>query len=100
MSRRVHEFVQLLSITQEGLSQVLLPWISDIARLVNRVMPLDGSEPMSRPLVLKSYTVATVPTAGDWTNGIIVVSDEAGGLTVAFSDGTNWRRVQDRAVVS
>ena len=30
----------------------------------------------------------------------VYVSDESGGATLAFSDGTNWRRVQDRAIVS
>lgn len=48
-----------------------------------------------------SYTVGTVPSAS--TNGagsIIYVSNETGGATPAFSDGTNWRRVADRAVIS
>jgi hypothetical protein len=31
---------------------------------------------------------------------IIYVSNESGGAVLAFSDGTNWRRVTDRAVVS
>ena len=48
----------------------------------------------------KTYTVLTVPTASSYPRGIIYVSDETGGATLAFSDGTNWRRVQDRAVVS
>lgn len=30
----------------------------------------------------------------------IYVSDEVGGAVVAFCDGTNWRRVTDRAIVS
>jgi hypothetical protein len=47
---------------------------------------------------VKSYTVATVPTAV--VGGIIYVSDETGGATLAFSDGTNWRRTSDLAVVS
>lgn len=48
--------------------------------------------------VLPSYTVATLPTviAGGW----IYVADESGGAVMAFSDGTNWRRCTDRAVVS
>ena len=50
--------------------------------------------------VLAVYTVATLPTVGTYTNGVIMVSDETGGHTMAFSDGTNWRRVQDRAIVS
>lgn len=47
-----------------------------------------------------SYTVATLPAAGDHAGALIDVVDEAGGRTLAMSDGTAWRRVHDRAVVS
>lgn len=49
---------------------------------------------------LPTYTVATVPDATAYTGGLIYVSDEAGGAVPAFSDGTDWRRVTDRSVVS
>ncbi len=48
----------------------------------------------------KSYEVATVPTASSWTGSSILVTNETGGSVLAFSDGTNWRRVTDRAIVS
>lgn len=48
----------------------------------------------------KTYTVFTLPSAATYPRGIVYVSNEAGGATLAFSDSTNWRRVQDRAVVS
>ena len=51
-------------------------------------------------LQAKTYTVSTLPTASAYPRGVIYVANEAGGATLAFSDGTNWRRVQDRAVVS
>ncbi len=51
-------------------------------------------------LELASYTVATVPAAADHAKTLIYVSDEVGGTTIAFSDGTNWRRAQDLAVIS
>lgn len=51
-------------------------------------------------LALNSYTVLTLPDAALRPRELIFVSDETGGATIAFSDGTNWRRVQDRAVVS
>jgi len=51
-------------------------------------------------VVVGEYTVATLPTASTYQAGMIMVSDETGGYTQAFSDGTNWRRVQDRAIVS
>lgn len=46
------------------------------------------------------FTVATLPTASENKGRQIYVDDETGGATLAFSDGTNWRRVQDRVVVS
>ena len=49
---------------------------------------------------LKTYTVATLPTAATYPRGVIYVSDEAGGAVLAFSNSTNWLRVTDRAIVS
>ena len=49
---------------------------------------------------LPTYTVATVPAAADNTRRMIYVSDETGGAVPAFSDGTDWRRVTDRAIIS
>ncbi len=54
----------------------------------------------SGPVQLASYTVATVPSAATYPRGQIYVSDESGGATPAFSDGTNWRRYADRVVIS
>lgn len=49
----------------------------------------------------RTYAVSALPSAaGAGAGSIIFVSDEAGGATLAFSDGTDWRRVADRAVVS
>jgi len=54
----------------------------------------------------QAYTVATLPPASDFdpeVNGFasyVYVSDESGGAQMAFSDGTNWRRFTDRAIVS
>jgi hypothetical protein len=49
--------------------------------------------------VLPTFTVSTLPSASPPAQ-MIYVSNESDGATVAFSDGTNWRRVQDRAIVS
>lgn len=56
---------------------------------------LTASERINSP----SYTVGTLPAAGV-AGGQVYVSNESGGAVLAFSDGTNWRRVTDRAVVS
>jgi hypothetical protein len=47
---------------------------------------------------LPSYTVATLPStvAGD----LALCTDETGGSTVVFFDGSNWRRMADRAIAS
>lgn len=65
-------------------------WVRRAATAINQAL--------ARNAVLKSYTVATLPTgeAGE----LIFVTDETGGAVPAFSDGTDWRRVTDRAVVS
>ncbi|MCG7851455.1 MAG: hypothetical protein MIO92_02930 [Methanosarcinaceae archaeon] len=52
------------------------------------------------PVPLASYTVLTVPSAATYIRSQIYISDEAGGAVIAFSDGTNWRRVTDRAIIS
>jgi hypothetical protein len=70
------------------------------AQRLNQAVMTDGSETMTMPLKLKTYEVADLPDAADWESGTVYVSDETGGATLAFSDGTNWRRVQDRAIVS
>lgn len=61
---------------------------------------ISGDWSFTAPPVLPAYTVETLPDATAYARGLIYVSDETGGAVPAFSDGTNWRRVTDRAVVS
>jgi len=49
--------------------------------------------------VLPSFTTTTLPSASV-IGAMIFVTNETGGAVPAFADGTNWRRVTDRAVVS
>lgn len=46
------------------------------------------------------YTVAGVPDASSYPASSLIVSNEAGGRTLATSDGVVWRRVSDGAVIS
>ncbi len=55
---------------------------------------------LTAPPQLPTYTVGTVPSAATFARGLIYVSNETGGAVVAFSDGTDWRRVTDRNVIS
>lgn len=73
-----------------GLSQPWMRWVLLVTQI------LAGN----RPMQLADYTVAALPDAAKWRYCTIFVIDEAGGAVTAFSDGMNWRRSTDRAVVS
>lgn len=63
--------------------------------------PSGGRAVFDAPVTLRSYTVATAPNASlSGAAALIYVSNETGGPVLAFSDGTNWRRVTDRASIS
>lgn len=70
------------------------------AQRLNLSVPADGTEIPSAPVIYKSYVKASLPSASKFINGMIIVSNDTGGLTPAFSDGTNWRRVADRNIIS
>ena len=70
--------------------------VSHAIRL-NKAVMNDGSE---GPVVLPSHLKTAMPTAATYIGGLIYVTNEVGGAVPAFSDGTDWRRVTDRAVVS
>lgn len=71
-------------------------WVRWFSEVFDRI----GSGPFS----VRGYTVAGLPSASEFGgtdfSSIIFVSNESGGATLAFSDGTNWRRVTDNAIVS
>ena len=56
----------------------------------------------SGPVVVSQvFTVATVPSAADSVGGVIYVSNGAAGNPIlAFSDGTDWLRVDTAAAIS
>lgn len=72
----------------------------DHALRLNNTMVSDGTEVPTAPVMLKSYLKTALPDPLAFMDGLIIVSNDVGGLTPAFSDGTNWRRVADRAVIS
>lgn len=80
------------------LERVLREIITRVKRATdNHASILEGA---SDPIKFPSYTVATLPNAASWEQGIIYVSDESGGATLAFSNGSNWLRLRDNAVVT
>lgn len=70
--------------------QVWAQWFGIVSKLVGGGVPFP----------VAAYQVSSVPPAVNNAGCMIYVTNEAGGATMAFSDGTNWRRVQDRAIVS
>jgi hypothetical protein len=52
------------------------------------------------PMQLVSKTVSELGTLVAGVGSIVFCTNESGGSTVAFYDGSDWRRVSDRAVVS
>jgi len=67
-------------------------FLDDLFRVANAVF--------GQSFILNEYTVLQLQTgtteqilapAADNENGIVSVTDESGGRTIAKSDGTNWR---------
>lgn len=52
------------------------------------------------PIQLKEYAKASLPNAATFVRNIIWVTDDVGGETLAYSNGTNWLRVSDGSVIS
>jgi len=52
------------------------------------------------PMKLVNKTVTQLSTLVSSVGAMVFCTDETGGSIPAFYDGTNWRRVSDRAIVS
>lgn len=83
-------------IVNQGVERVRVTASGNVGVGVAPLVKLD----VDGPIRCKSYTVATVPSAAVAAGQQIYVSNERGGGVLAFSDGTSWRRVTDRAVIS
>lgn len=70
-------------------------WLAWARRLITTLK----EEGVNTTPTLPRYTVLTLPKAVE-PGQLIYVTDETGGAVPAFSDGADWRRVTDRAVVS
>lgn len=84
------------AITSKGdtASELMLLFMDDLAQRLNDNL-------LGQAVQLPSYTIAEAAALTMSAPGaMIYVSDEAGGGVPAFSDGTNWRRVTDRAIIT
>jgi hypothetical protein len=73
--------------------------VSGIAAFVQR-SGYEQTTAFLQPIRLPGYSKTALPSASTFVRCQIWVSDEAGGAQPAYSDGTNWRRYSDGAVVS
>ncbi len=71
-------------------------WAHDLARRVET----EVRDYVHQPAFVPVYTVSNMPDVEKFRHRWVYVSDESGGAVPAFSDGTEWRRCTDRAVVS
>ena len=51
-------------------------------------------------IVYPEYLKTALPDVLVNKGGMIMVTNDVGGYTPAFSDGTNWRRTADRNIIS
>ena len=70
-------------------------WLGEVLNSIRGAL----SDEWPTPLKLAQYAANSAPPPSDWTGGEIYVPDEISGAVPAFSDGTSWRRVTDRAVI-
>lgn len=70
-----------------------------LADTVNALVERTGG-PVFTAMRLPSYAKASLPAAAAWVGALIFVADDVGGSIPAFSDGSDWRRVSDRAIIA
>lgn len=81
-------------------------WAAEVARVLTATVAslqaqINRKQTVGTVIELPSYTVVQLADVSPVpANQAVIVSDEAGGRTMALSDGTDWRRVADGAVVS
>lgn len=62
--------------------------------------PLATGITSAGPVVVGTFTLATLPAANTYARGIIWVSDATGGAKPCLSDGTNWKIITLGSTVS
>jgi hypothetical protein len=61
----------------------------------------NNSTSFASPPKVPSYTLATAPSASlAGAGAMILITDDAGGPVLAYSDGTNWRRFNDKSIIT
>lgn len=90
--------IQSIADYLRNLYNSLVNVLQDYSTTINALVDIQ-TVPQA-PVILKSYVKTALPSAATYIYGIIIVTNDVGGLTIAYSDGANWRRVQDRNVIA
>lgn len=101
--RALTAVVESLSIHERRTADVLSSFVrvQDLIDLRRLKLTAKGSLSPDDMVRAPSYAVGELPAAAaEGAGAVVFVSNEAGGAVLAFSDGSDWRRVTDRAVVS
>jgi len=84
----------------------LLVWAADLVRTLEHALVILSRTKQTRGdiMYLRPIAKADLPPAADHYSpqgaGCVLVTDDVDGPVPAFSDGTDWRRCTDRAVIS
>ena len=83
-----------------SVGQFLYNFSSD-AFTLNKGLIVTGAFSATLPVKVPTYLKSALPSAATYGAGsLIYVSDDTLGATLAFCDGTNWRRCHDRTTVA
>lgn len=82
--------VEAIFRTMVGWANTLVQQLLPYGVRINLCLPKDGSEAMTGPLPLVTYTTATKPSAVGRGGQIIYVSDGGAGNVYQGSNGTSW----------
>lgn len=79
----------------------VVAWANESVRILESTIDILERTKQTKGAIARvsSFVKTDLPSAA-LPGEIIYVSNEVGGSVLAFSDGTNWRRVTDRAVVA
>ncbi len=58
-----------------------------------------GETEFQQPISLNSNSKSNLPNATP-AGRLIYINDASGGATIAFSDGTNWKRISDNTIIN
>ncbi len=89
-----------LKVSGDGASWACALEVAPDGNAGMRASPGAAALTLGGALKLAGYTVAELPSAASLGLGaIVMVRNEGGGAVPAFSDGVDWRRCTDRALV-